>query len=200
MESVNNKTDLVTTEFQNGKIVITPEVSGYVSRYQGFIRKTAESIIGLAETLIEAEDNLNQLDFSIFCDEIGIRKGDSTYSKLKKIGDNVTRFSPFVDRLPNSWTTIYKLAKLNPDQFDLISASLTPYTTSKEIDFQINGDDGPKDKANPDLKIVLGLLSPEIKKEIYDKLNEMSKEYNFSVKANSAILSEMKTIVNKKAA
>lgn len=200
MKNVENKTDIVAVNFPNGNELISPKVTKYVKRYQVFIRKTAESIIGLAETLVEAEADLNELDFSIFCDEIGIRKADSTYSKLKKIGDNVNRFSPFVDRLPNSWTTIYKLAKLNPDQFDLITNSLTPYTTSKEIDLVINGQDETKDRSNPDFRINLGLLSPEVKKEIYLTLDSLSKQYNFYFKANNTVLSEMKTVIEKKVA
>lgn len=199
MEKVINNSDMVVG-FQNGNVVITPEIFSYVSRYQNFLRKTAESIIGLSVTLIEAEESLNDLDFSIFCDQVGIKINDSTYSKLKKIGQNAARFSPFVDRLPNSWTTIYKLSKLQADQFDLVAPTLTPYTTSKQIDQQVGGIVASNNKKIPDLKIDFGSMSPAVKKELYLIIDGLKTQYNFSMVANNSFISEIKELTGKQAA
>ena len=92
MENTKTTATVVTPVFQNGKAtVIAPQVTVYVERYQMFARKTAESIIGLATTLLEAEQELNGVDFALFCDEVGLKKGDTTYSKLRKIGAAAAR-------------------------------------------------------------------------------------------------------------
>lgn len=171
--------------------VITPKVVTYVERYQTFARKTAESIIGLAETLIEAETTLDGVEFSIFCDQVGIKVGDATYSKLRAIGLNASRFNPYLDRLPNAWTTLYKLAKMTPDQFSLVAESLTPFTTAKELGFAVTG---KAEKKEVDLSISLGSLSSEIKSSIYADINELKSRYGFKVKEGQTFIVEMKNL------
>ena len=95
----------------------------------------------MAQTLAEARETLNGVDFSLFCDEVGTSKGSLTFSKPLEFADNAVRFQPFVDRLPNTWTTIYKLAKLPDEQFERVSASLIPFITAREIN-QIVGEKG----------------------------------------------------------
>ena len=192
MESIINVTAPIQT-LPNGNLdVVKPEILAYVDRYQSFLRKTAESILGLAETLVEAEAELNAVDFSIFCDNVGIVKPSPTYSKLKQIGEKSDRFRPFVDRLPNAWTTIYKLSKLPTDQFSRVSASLTPFITSKEIDEQIGTSQNVK--TIYDFKIAAGILDGESKAEIYAALLALKERFHFNLVEDPKIVEELKNI------
>lgn len=184
-----------TQTFPNGNLdIIKPEILAFVDRYQAFLRKTAESILGLAETLVQAEADLNAVDFSIFCDNVGLVKGSPTYSKLKVIGQKSDRFRPFLGCLPNTWTTIYKLSKLEADQFARVSGALTPFITSKEIDEHIGGEKKSSTPQTFDFKIALGLIDVESKAEIYAVLLELKKRFKFALTEAPAVIDELKNI------
>ncbi len=193
-----NSISTVVETFPNGNLEIKPEIQNFINRYQSSLRKTAESILGLSETLVQAERKLNAVDFLIFCQKVGLEKGSPTYSKLKKIGEKSERFRPFVDRLPNTWTTIYKLSKLEPDQFSRVSASLTPFITSTEIDEQIGIN--PNVKTVYDFKISAESLDGESKAKFYDSLLSLKEQFNFTLTEGSKILKELKTVKLAKAA
>ena len=55
--------------------IISPIVDKYVKEYRGFARQTAIAIIGLANTLLEAESNLDRDEFKVFCNEVGLELG-----------------------------------------------------------------------------------------------------------------------------
>ena len=198
--SNNNIVVNATQTFPNGNAVITPQILSFVDRYQTFLRKTAEAILGLAETLVEAEKDLNAVDFLIFCENVGLEKGSPTHSKLKQIGTVSARFRPFVDRLPNTWTTIYKLSKLEPDQFARVAESLTPFSTSKEIDEQLGGAREARAPQVFDFKIALGLLDADSKAEVYESLLAMKKQFKFEMSEASSVLEVLKTHKLAKAA
>ena len=126
----------------NGTETLSAEVARYVDRYRGFARQTAAGIIGLATTLVEAEEKLSPAEFKIFCELVGIPKGGAIYKKFTKIGQAATRFEPYMEKLPSNWTTVYKLAALPPDKFDRVAQSLTPFITAREIDEKIELDRG----------------------------------------------------------
>ena len=126
----------------NGTESLSAEVARYVDRYRGFARQTADGIIGLAMTLVEAEEKLSTAEFKIFCELVGIPKGGPIYKKFTKIGEAATRFKPYMEKLPANWTTLYKLASLPPDKFDHVAQSLTPFITAREIDEKIELDRG----------------------------------------------------------
>ena len=195
MENTKTASNSTNVAFPNGNTVITPDVVRYVERYQTFARKTAESIIGLAKTLVEAEEKLNGVDFSIFCDEVGITKGDTTYSKLKKIGENASRFNPYLQNLPNAWTTIYQLAKLEPNKFAQIAPNLTPFSTAQEITSAFSEKKkNEREKNVIDLTISFGNVGSDNKKEVYDAIIELKKKFQFSIKEGSSFITEMKSV------
>jgi hypothetical protein len=186
-------------EVPNGNSVMSPQIAKYVDRYNTFLAKTAESILGLAETLIEAETTLNGVDFAIFCDNAGIEKGGSTYTKLKKIGDTAARFKPFMTKLPNTWTTIYKLAKLDAASFDRIAAKLSPFITATEIDTFLGAEKGCGTKRS-DLMIDLDTLDLQQKSAFYSALQELKKKYGFSITERRTLIDELKSATLAKAA
>ncbi len=180
------------TLVQNGT-TISPVVTNYVERYRTFARKTAEAIIELSATLIEAKSELSDLDFAIFCKEVGLQKGDSTYKKLIKIGEHATRFRPFVNSLPNSWTTLYKLTCLPSEKFDGLAqtGTLTPFMTAKEIDQQIGEVKNLTQRVTPDVVISVENLDPIQKANVHEALLEMAKNYNFQLKATDRLVNEI---------
>jgi hypothetical protein len=132
----------VPLKVPNGTETLSAEVARYVDRYRGFPRQTADGIIGLAMTLVEAEEKLSKAEFKVFCELVGIPKGRPVYKKFRKIGEAATRFEPYMEKLPSNWTTVYKLAALPPDKFDRVAQSLTPFITAREIDENIELDRG----------------------------------------------------------
>ena len=45
----------------------------------------------------------------------------TTARKLKEIGEKLTRFQPYLEKLPNTWTTIYVLAKMDDHEFQRVA-------------------------------------------------------------------------------
>ena len=57
------------------------------------------------------------------------------------IGKEASCFQPFLDRLPNNWTTLYKLAKLEAHVFDRVTNDplFAPMMTASDVDDIIAG-------------------------------------------------------------
>jgi hypothetical protein len=183
----------------NGTDITSPLVLDYVSRYRGFIRKTAESILGLAQTLIEAESDLDEVEFAIFLDEINVERGSSTYSKLKKIGETLSRFSPFLEKLPNTWTTLYELSKMNPPEFDRVASKLNPFITVKEIQHLLGRENG-RDSRKVDLSLTVGELDPVQKSELYEEIKKLKDRFGFAFSTSQTLIDELKSLKTQKAA
>jgi hypothetical protein len=178
----------------NGTI-LSPQVVKYVERYRGLAKQTAEAIIKLAVTLVEAEKELNGVDFKLFCEEVNVPKSGSVYKKLTKIGNEATRFTPFLDKLPNTWTTIYELAKLPSDKFDLVAPGLNPFITAKQIGERAGTKEkhsDPKATAKPaDFKISVGFMKPEEKSALYEMIYKLRAEYHFEVETDKTLEEEV---------
>ena len=103
-----------------------------VERYRTFAKKSAENIIQLAETLVEAKAKLSGMQLHDFCQAVGLDQNGSKFRKLLTIGQEASRFEPYVDRLPTNWTTIYKLASLDGTVFDRVAkdARFAPMMTA----------------------------------------------------------------------
>lgn len=192
-----NEAELKGTEIairQNGTAFVTPQVEAYVQRYNSFLRKTAEAVLGLAITLAEAKSKLNGVDFNIFCDEVGTPESSSTYKKLLKIADNAARFQPFVNRLPNTWTTIYKLATLPSEKFERVSANLTPFITAREINQIIGEEKEGRKTEHYDIKLSFEDMLPDQKAKIYEELDRLKAEYSFKVLETMNFKEELKSL------
>ena len=168
----------------NGTTIFSPEVIQYVERYRSFAKQTADSIVQLGLTLIEAEEKLNPVDFELFCEEVSVPKGGPVYKKLRVIGASAGRFTPYAGKLPNTWTTLYRLASINPDQFERVVESLNPFITAKEIEHLLGSSketNAEKNKKDPDFIISLDRLDIEDKASVFDLIYKLKSEFNFSV-------------------
>jgi len=112
------------------------EIKAFVREYKAYAKKSAENFLGLARTIMRVEGELGGLYKPAFYAEVGLDHDPSKLTKLKKIGENLTRFQPYIEKLPNSWTTLYELARLEDEPFRLVAESgmLHPLATMKEID------------------------------------------------------------------
>jgi hypothetical protein len=108
----------------------------YVEMFKLWARKSAEATIGLTRTLVEAEDQLTPGEFEIFCDEVGVKRGEPSYKKLHVIGKRVDRFLPVSESLPDSWTTIYMLASLKEEDFESIREAKLIKPTLKALEIR----------------------------------------------------------------
>ena len=199
MDNVTVVAAPLVVSFPNGKDVASPQVLSYVTQYQGFLRKTAEAILGLATTLNNAESDLDELGFALFLDEIGLSRNSSTFSKLKKIGEMANRFTPFLDKLPNTWTTIYKLSKLEGPVFDRISSELNPFITVKEIDALVGGEQ-TSNSPPVDFSFAANNLASDQKLNLYNEIRNLQKTYGFELKTNQTFVDEIKVVKLSQAA
>ena len=189
----------------NGTDIITPEVAVYVDRYRHFAKQSAESIINLALTLIEAEEKLNKSDFSTFCAEVGIDGNGATYRKLKSIATNSARFAPVMDRLPNTWTTIYKLASLEADKFEDLVANgvISPFMTMSDVNKQLDVEKQNKsanDNREPDFTISMDNLDTEVKSAVYELIKELCTDFSLQLVMAKRLEQELSDFNRKQAA
>jgi hypothetical protein len=183
--TTKNQDKVLLQTVPNGTTVFSPEAVKYIEQYRSFARQTANAIINLGLTLIEAEDKLNPVDFKLFCDEVSVPKDGSVYKKLRVIGGSAKRLLLCADRLPNTWTTIYKLASVTPDQFERVADSLNPFITAKEVDMLLGKESKSKDDRSDvaDFEISLGYLDIETKASVFEQIYELKKIYHFTIKS-----------------
>ncbi len=186
-----NITSIASTE------IMSPIVVGFVEQYRSFAKQTAQSIIALSHTLVEAKTALSGVEFALFCREVGIAEGGPVFKKLVKIGEMANRFTPVLERLPNSWTTIYKLAALPSDKFDQLLATdvLTPFATAKQLEQATSSVSAPSTPKKPaaDVSLALGELDLGTKTLVYEQLHQLRKQFGFTVFVSSTLEAEIKT-------
>ena len=176
--------------FPNRNSIITPKVLDYANRYNNFLNKTVESILLLTETVYEAKANLSIDDFNTFSKEVGL-KSKSTISKFIAIGEKVSRLQPHKNNLPCSWTTLYKLARLNQSDFDQIKGFLHFDMTVSDVQKWLSSSPQSKNCTDkPDISIYLELLNYQEKIEFAYKLHKLTKEYKAHIKYPSNLSEE----------
>src|SRR5579872_3491487 len=116
-------------QFPNGNL--ESELERLIKQYRSCAKDGAASTIKMAETVAEviAKGFLaNQANK--FWDEFQI--SESKRSKLETIAKAASRFDPYLEKCPSSWTTLYVLAKLKSDQFDRVTQDerFTPTITA----------------------------------------------------------------------
>jgi hypothetical protein len=160
-----------------------------VNEYKRFAKKSTENIINLAETLVRASSKLSTDDFNRFCNEVHLQKDGSTFRKLMRIGEKISRFEMFLDRLPNNWTTLYKLASLDEDKFKLVTGSdvFRPSMTGKQINLLIGASPRGKKTHPHDFVIDLGELDKERKLEVFRQLKLLKQEFGFELTASETL-------------
>jgi hypothetical protein len=106
---------------------LPPEVEKYAQQFLTFAKASTENTISMCELLNNAKIELKQKEnnqknelFNALCKSIGYSKGanDPTIKKFVRIGECANRFRPYIDKLPNSWTTLYEITQLDNGLFE----------------------------------------------------------------------------------
>ncbi len=176
----------------NGMAMAEAGFADLVEKYRGSLRKTAEGIIEVARTLVEAKKRLPSATLSDFCKEIGMT--NSTFKKWVKIGECAARFESVIDRTPPTWTTMYPIANLSEDQFERVKKDerFRPEMSQKELTLIVNGPSQEQIGSLPrDVTLDLGNIDRAKKIEACRKLGDIVREYGLRYKIGSQLEKEL---------
>ena len=176
------------TTTTNATDICSPEYVHLVQRYLRFAKASAENIVKLAETLYVAQRTLAPDHFDSFCAEVSLDKDGSTYRKLFEIGKKAARFEPFFDRMPSAWTTVYKLATIENDEFDRVTKSdrFSRYMTAKDVT-EVLGKSVNKTSSAIAISIDLHELGEPDKCAVYREIHDICERFKLSVKLSGAL-------------
>lgn len=103
----------------------TEEIEKYSQQFLSLAKASTENTVAMCEVLHKAKQEFKEKDeknvlFQELCKNIGYTKGanDPTIKKFLRIGESAERFKPYLDRLPNSWTTLYEITQLDDALFE----------------------------------------------------------------------------------
>jgi hypothetical protein len=181
-------------QFTPASQVISSKCLEYVQQYNGFKKAAAEGIVGLADTLYRAKRELPAIEFDYFCREVGLDQTGSTFRKIMKIGEMAPRFERLTMELPNSWTTLYRLASLNNSEFTRIKKSgrFSPLMTAKDVSEALGRRAG-RSKTNPrrDLTISLSNVDETDVLGAYEEILALMEKFHFSVQPSREFAERM---------
>ena len=83
------------------------------AKYNGFARKTAESVLNMAKVVWDMKAQKNKVEFENFCDLINCKPESSYIRKFIQIGKKFDVLMANADNLPSQWTTVYQISKLS---------------------------------------------------------------------------------------
>lgn len=116
-------------------------VQNFVKQITSNIVIGAKAIFLVCRDLALAEKHLPKNDFDLLCKELPL--SDGTISKYKKIGQDSTIRDLFnLNKLPESWTTMYKIAKVkfaNDAEREKLIDFVDTKTTSEDINTFLYG-------------------------------------------------------------
>jgi hypothetical protein len=90
----------------------------FVQGYYDFMKDAADIYVRKCQLVLEAERDLPAEAVQQFFDRIRLPRNSGTYRKVRKIAEAGDRLLRVADKLPDSWTTLYQLAKMEPHVFD----------------------------------------------------------------------------------
>ena len=170
------KTSNISTE-------ISSRIEDLVTQYYGFGKAGVDGILGLAETICQANDEFGQKYLAIFYERIKLDPKGSTCRKLMKIGSRRVRFEPVRDKLPNSWTTLYELARLEDDKFRQVVDDdvLHPLVTWQTIQDRFARSSGVDVEAPKRLTLDFSKVGPGCRGDFAKKLKALLDEFEVAL-------------------
>jgi hypothetical protein len=165
----------------------TPRYLALVDRCLLHKKEAGESIVKLGEALYEADFNLSRKEVMSLCAAVGIVYDKPTWRKFVAIGKASSRFEKYLDKVPNNWTSVYKLAALKPSKFELVTKSdrFSAFMTGRDID-EIIGNTKAKKKGDVSINLT-GPLEP-MKIKLYNELTALKKQYGFRLTASDDLI------------
>jgi len=117
----------------------------YVRRYQQSTKNAIEGILNMGEAVYEIytkfkSKELSDGDLEYFCKSVNLDSKGSTFRKYKAIGRNADKFRLYVDKLPSSFSVLYEMATLDPDDFEryVVRTSFSKEITLEHLKIMIN--------------------------------------------------------------
>jgi hypothetical protein len=126
----------IVNTLESKKLVISnPEVLGYAETFKTYFIKTAENILEMANVVFTAKTKLGGNQFREFSYLIGFDPSSSTLKKLQTIGKNYGVLSKNITSLPANWTTLYEIAQLPEDKFNIAidAGVINPNVMGKDV-------------------------------------------------------------------
>lgn len=155
------------------------EIDKYTERYRSFSKKSASSTLEIAKIIEQAKEDLVDRDFQKFCEIVKIDISDSTLRKMNIIARNAARFESCLERMPASWTTIYKLASIDAAKFEKLVDDdiINPLMTARELATHIDKKGPRGTKIVYDIKISTEELTDDMQKEFQENFKQLLNEY-----------------------
>ena len=181
----------------------TSILESLTKQYKAAAKKSCGGTIEMGETIVHADQELTGPSHTAFYEAIGIDPNSSKTRKFKKIGETSTRFKLCLERLPNAWTTLYQLSKLEVGEFEMLMASdaLHPLATWRELEGVLGRE--PEDTADPDphrirLHIHFDLSDVPVhrQREFVDRLNELCADFGASCEPSKASQATIDSLPN----
>ncbi|WP_396190147.1 hypothetical protein [Flavobacterium sp.] len=134
----------LTTKEQN---LIIQTAQNYADRFFSFKKQSAEGLLNMGKAVADAKSKHKDV-FKKFCDLTNLDASGSTFRKYNAIGQNFDRLMEHVEKLPNNWTTLYKVASLSPSEFQKLvdSKMLNPAIKAATIR-EVLGAPAPKEQS-----------------------------------------------------
>lgn len=158
---------------------LQPNVQRFVNRFHAAGKRTVSELLECAAVIAEAHAYLGELLLIEFYQHIRLERDGSTAKKMRKVGENKTRLEPYIERLPNNWTTLYHLVTLKQHEFQKLADSdvLNQFVTLEKIKDQFRTSaDVSRQKSQ---RLVIDLIKvKEGKAEFAKKLKSLLSEYN----------------------
>jgi hypothetical protein len=165
-------------------VAINPKIEDYASQYRLCVKKTAASILELANVVYSAFTKLSDSEFKSFRNAIYADKSKDSYiKKLKCIAQKTARFNDITDKLPPSYTTLYTLSQLNNAAFtqvlsdnvikpNMTALALALYTNKKPI------------KNISEVMLSFKNLSDKERTLAFAEIESVCKKFNIKIKSN----------------
>lgn len=206
---VNYINSVNTLEQQSKKNALAPEIQRYTQEFLSFAKASTENTIAMCELLNRAkvefkqkEQNSKNKMFNTLCETIGYPKGanDPTIKKYVKIGEAAERFKPYIDRLPNSWTTLYEITQLDGKTFEdaIENGTINIKMIGREVKSlkQLNNPNATKKIADKSKKATIQITLGSTERTQIDALFKELEVLKFSYKMEINPNDIAKTILN----
>ena len=105
---------------EEDKDIITRTRTEYVGAFKAGMKRTAMSVLATCRVVYEAKRALSVADFADFCSDIGYKDISPAIRKFIAIGKLYPRLIHAVDRLPDSWTSIYDITQIPAAAFEKV--------------------------------------------------------------------------------
>ena len=108
------------------KTATSDSIESYIEDFNNLKRATGRAILKMAHLVFHVESVHTKADKEAFAIACNLDRTSASYAKWKTLGQNVSRFNLVENQcLPNHWTTLYALAKLTTEHFNLVADKLS---------------------------------------------------------------------------